>query len=184
MVLYPSSDTVVSPESNKTLTTVVSCKPTHMDQYQYWDSNHFLAAKHSVYNTLTHGAWIMCTRQHAFQQEEDHISQALCKCNSSHGLSTTYRPSFITGYTQATHTVDKTQHNNISATTNSSNIFLEVPYPKGLSERFNKTFRNLGIHVHFNGSKTIQNLLVATKNKDSPTQKLDNLQVQMHPSGL
>ena len=57
------------------------------------------------------------------------------------------------------------QHNKNGATTNSSNLFLVVPYSKGLRERFSKTHRSLGIQVHFKGRCTIQKLLVVPKDK-------------------
>ena len=167
----PFLDTLVSLWPNNTLTAMVYHKPTHTGQYLHWVRNHFLAAKHSVYNTLTHRARVVCTSQHTFQQEEDHIRQALLKWNfppiGSQHLNTKFYLKQCTDHTQM---VDNTQHNN-SATTNSRNIFLVVPYSKGLSKRFNKTCRSLGIQVHFKARNTICNLLVAPKDKDSTMQK-------------
>ena len=57
----PFLENKVKPGPNKTLITTVYRKPTHTDQYLQWDSNHFIAAKHSVYNTQAHG-------QESFQQ--------------------------------------------------------------------------------------------------------------------
>ena len=72
----------------------------------------------------------------------------------------TYRP----------HTVNNTQHNNI-ATTNSRNLFLVVPYSKGLSVRFSKTCRSLGMQFTLKGSNTVYILLAAPTVKDSNVQK-------------
>ena len=47
----PFLDTKVTPGSNNTFITTVYRKPTHTDQYLQWDSNYFITAKHSVYNT-------------------------------------------------------------------------------------------------------------------------------------
>ena len=95
----PLFDTLVCPGPNNTLTTTVYFKLTHMDQYLHWDSNLFLMAKHSIYNTLSHRARVVCISQNALHQE-DHIRQALLKCSSPLGPSTTYIPRFITDYTQ------------------------------------------------------------------------------------
>ena len=76
-------DTLMSQGPSYTLTTIVYHKPSHRDQYLHCNSNHFLAAKHSVHNTLTHRARVVCTGQLVFQKEESHIRQALLKCNFS-----------------------------------------------------------------------------------------------------
>ena len=62
----PFLDTLVSCGPNNTLTTTVYHKHTHMDQYLHWDSNYFLADKHSMCKTLSHRASIVCTSQPAF----------------------------------------------------------------------------------------------------------------------
>ena len=48
----PILDTLVSPGHNNTLVTTVYRQPTHTDQNLHLDSNHFIAAKKSVPNTL------------------------------------------------------------------------------------------------------------------------------------
>ena len=48
----PFLDTKVKPGPGNTIHTTVYRKPTHTDQYLHWDSNHFITAKNSVYNTL------------------------------------------------------------------------------------------------------------------------------------
>ena len=50
----PFLDTSVTPEPDGTFIIGVYRKPTHTDLYLPWDSNHNLAAKYSVINTLTH----------------------------------------------------------------------------------------------------------------------------------
>ena len=46
-----------------------------------------------------------------------------------------------------------------------------VPYIQGLGEKFKRTYNKKGIQVHFKGSNTIKDLLMASKNKDSKFQK-------------
>ena len=51
------------------------------DQYLHWDSNHFVGAKHSVYNTLAHRAKMVSHNQHSPQKELQHIREALQTCH-------------------------------------------------------------------------------------------------------
>ena len=69
------------PQDSTTPHTSVYRKYTHTDQYLHWDSNHNLAAKHIVYNTLAHRARVVCTSQIALKQEKNHIRQAPLKCS-------------------------------------------------------------------------------------------------------
>ena len=50
----PFLDTIIRPEEDGTFTIGVFRKPTHTDLYLPWDSNHNIAAKYSVINTLAH----------------------------------------------------------------------------------------------------------------------------------
>ena len=72
-------DILVSPEHNNTLTTSIYRKPTHVDQYLHWDSNHNLPAKYSIYKTVAHRARVVYKSQQALKEEEDHIRQALLR---------------------------------------------------------------------------------------------------------
>ena len=77
----PFLDTLISPGPNSTLTTSVYRKPTHTDQYLHWDSNHFIAAKHNVFNTLAHRAKTVTTNQQSLHKELEHIRKALQACS-------------------------------------------------------------------------------------------------------
>ena len=50
----PFLDTKVTPGPNNTNLTTVYRKSVYTDQYLHWDSNQFITAKISVYNTLAH----------------------------------------------------------------------------------------------------------------------------------
>ena len=64
------------------------------------------------------------------------------------------------------------QHNNTNNTRSSKkNIFMVIPYTRGLSERFKETYNSLGMQVHFKGSNTICILLMAPKDKDKILQR-------------
>ena len=76
----PFLDTLVSPGPIKSLITSVYRKPTHTDQYLHWDSNHFIMAKHSVFNTLVHRAKVFSTNQQTLHKELEHIRKTLQAC--------------------------------------------------------------------------------------------------------
>ena len=78
----PFLETLVTTWPNHTFNTTVYRKPTHRDQYIHWDSNHFITAKHSVYNTLAHRAKIGSSNQEALHEELDHIKRHFRHANS------------------------------------------------------------------------------------------------------
>ena len=65
----PFLDTVVSPGPDNLLLTTVYRKPTHIDQYLYWDSYHSLSTKYNVRKPLYIGLGLVvsthccCTRK-------------------------------------------------------------------------------------------------------------------------
>ena len=73
----PFLDTKVTPGPSNILSTTVYRKPIHTDEYLHWNSNHFIRAKHSVYNTLAHRAKVVSSDQQSLHQELEHISMAL-----------------------------------------------------------------------------------------------------------
>ena len=76
----PFVDTLVTIQPTNTFTTSVYRKPTHTDQYLHWDSNHFITAKQSVYNTSAYRAKVASSNQEALDQELLHIRRALQAC--------------------------------------------------------------------------------------------------------
>ena len=61
-------------------TTKVYRKPTHTGQYLQWDSNHNLASKHSVINTLRHRARTICSTPELLNNELQHLQKVLRQC--------------------------------------------------------------------------------------------------------
>ena len=57
----PFLDTLITPQSDNSLSITVYHKPTHTDQYLQLESHHSLSAKYSVIGTLTHRAKTVCT---------------------------------------------------------------------------------------------------------------------------
>ena len=90
----PFLDTLVSSGSNNLLVTTVYRKSTCIDQYLYWDGNHFITVKNSVYNALAFRAKVVCTSQQALQEEMSHIKRALQACNFPPGVINTLHNKF------------------------------------------------------------------------------------------
>ena len=103
---------------------------------------------------LTQRARVACTSQSALKQENN-IRQALLRCNyPSWALNTPQAKTNHKLSSNQAHITDsrhRTNNNN-----KSDNIFLVVPYIRGLSEVCNKT----GILAHPKGNNTFHNLLV------------------------
>ena len=73
----PFLDTIIRPEADGTFTIGVYRKPTHTDLYLPWDSNHNIAAKYSVINTLSHRALTISSTPELAEQELQHLEKVL-----------------------------------------------------------------------------------------------------------
>ena len=76
----PFLDTIIRPEADGTFTIGVYRKPAHTDLYLPWDSNHNIAAKHSVINTLSHRSLTICSTPELAEQELQHLENVLGQC--------------------------------------------------------------------------------------------------------
>ena len=130
-------DTLVTIGSNNTFSTTVYTKPKHTDQYLHWDSNHFITAKHGVYNPLAHRAKIVSSNQKALHMELNHIRRALQACQfppwelnqlqqKSEGKHNNNQDS------NHTNNSSNTESNNSNG--NNRNITIVVPYIQGIGE--------------------------------------------------
>ena len=77
----PFLDILITPKEDSCLSTSVFRKPTHTDLYLQWDSHHIISTKYSLAGTLCHRAKTICCDPQLLQMEEDHLCQALQKCN-------------------------------------------------------------------------------------------------------
>ena len=73
----PFLDTLVTTQPNNTFSTTVYRMPTPT---LYWDSNHHITAKQSVYNILAHRAKVVSPSQETLDKELQHIKTALQTC--------------------------------------------------------------------------------------------------------
>ena len=69
----PFLDAIIRPTADGTFTIGVYRKPTHTDLYLPWDSNHNIATKYSVINTLTHRVHTICSTPELAEKELQHL---------------------------------------------------------------------------------------------------------------
>ena len=167
----PFLDTKVKPGPNNTIHTTVYRKPTHTDQDLHWDSNHFITAKNSVYNTLAHRAKVVSSTNEDLNNEMEHLNKALKDFNFPNWALNRLQLQFQQKYNlNNTNTKGEEQTNNNNQDTNNrqqnKNLYMVVPYIKGIGEKFKKICNKQGIQVHFKGTNTAKQLLMAPKDKD------------------
>ena len=142
-------DTLVTIQPNNTFTTSVYRKPTHTDRYLHWDSNHFITAKQSIYNTLTHKAKVVSSNREALDQELLHIRRALQACQFPNWALIQFQHKFHRNNQPSQ------ENNNRSSSTNNNNtnnnnrdITIVAPYIQGIGEKVKKVCKAKGIQVH------------------------------------
>ena len=111
----PFLDTLVTIQTDNTLSTSVYRKPTHTDQYLHWDSNHHITAKQSVYNTLAHRPKTVSSTQDLLDKELLHIKTALHHCQFPNWALNQWEHKF-----KHPNQVSNDNHNNINNSTDNN----------------------------------------------------------------
>ena len=156
----PFLDTIITPETDRTFTIGVYRKPTHTDLYLPWNSNHNLAAKYSVINTLTHRAHTICSTPKLLENEL-HLEEVLGQCKYPNGLSRRF-PSNIK---------DRRRNRPLQRNTPPKKFHIVIPYAQGIRESIKNIYEKHGVAVHFKGGQTLKNILVSPKDKDAMAKK-------------
>ena len=173
----PFLDTKVTPGPNNTLSTTVYRRPTHTDQYLHWNSNHFITAKHSVYNTLAHSAKVVCSNQQSLQQELKHIGMALQNSHFPTWVLNKLQQNFqCRQQNNKPNSTDQqnsnsSNNNGTTLTTTTKTFTCWFPIYSHWEKKFKRTCNKKGIQVHLKGSNTIKDLLMVPKDKDIKLQK-------------
>ena len=145
----PFLDILITPREDGSLNTTVYRKPTHTDLYLQWGSNHTVSSKYSVVGALHHRAKTICSNQELLQQEEDHVQQALTRCNYP-----AWAINKIKMKTKAT--TNQTNRGQKNSGKNIQKPHMVIPYYKGISESLKNTCRKYGVQVYFKGGNTIK----------------------------
>ena len=158
----PFLDVLVTPKVDGTFTTKVYRKPTHTDQHLQWDSNHNLASKYNVINTLTHRVRTLCSTPELISNELEHLEEVLRGCK--------YPRWAIKKILQNKNKRRPTERGKISHQLRRDAILwfhivkVSVKALKNICQRY-------GIQIHFKGGAIFKNLLVSPKDKESITKK-------------
>ena len=150
---FPFLDTKVTPGPNNTLITTMYRKPTHTDQYLHWDSNHFIIAKHSIYNTLTHRANVDSSNQLSLLKELDDIRMELQSCQFPTWALNKHQCNFECRHynNNESHSTDS-QHNdnynNNETSNNNKNLSRVFQYIQVLGKKFIRACNKKGIYKY------------------------------------
>ena len=163
----PFLDTFPRPSgnNNKTVTSVYR-KPTHMDRYLGFNSNHPKSAKHAVVRALTDRVKNVCSYPELLAEEMDHLGKVLWYNNypkwmiDQHGRNNSPEGRLI----------DLETVNEVK-----KSIFISAPYFPDLSESFKQLFKYTPIQVCFKGQNTIKSMLMHPKDKVDPSLKKDEV---------
>ena len=157
--VIPFLDTFPRPSGNQIITSVYR-KPTHMDRYLDFNSNHPKLAKRTVVRALSNRAKNVSSSPELLAEEMDHLGKVLKYNNYSidqHGRNSS-EGRFI----------DLETGNEIK-----KSIFISAPYFPGLSESFKQLFKYTPVQVCFKGQNTIKSMLMYPKDKVDPSLKKD-----------
>ena len=161
------------------------CKPTHTDQYLEWDSHHNLSAKYSVIGILTHGAKTVCTGPELFQKEIQYLREVWASASILGGPYIRFKENILTATERIIATTTVTRKDSPTQSTHSPSRNTEgspqgkkpsigqivILYTQGLGESLKKICGKYGIHTHFNGNRTLRQLLVKPKDQDLKEKK-------------
>ena len=167
----PFLDTRITPGPNSTIHIKVYRKLTHSNQYLHWDSNHFITAKNSIYNTLAHRAKVVSSTPEHLTKDLDHLKKAIMACQLPNWALNRLQQQFqlkhnynsINNQTEAQSNIHNRDNN---SNKQNKNISIVTLYIQGLGEKFKRTCNKQGIQVHFKGIDTVKQLLMAPRYKD------------------
>ena len=155
----PFLDCLVTPQADGSILTAVYRKPTHSDMYLHWESYHHLAAKYSVINTLRHRAKTVCTSKQSLEKEEDHLFHSPQKdANILYGPGTEQ-------------TSRRNRRRPIKGPVTTTSHLLWYPTWKDWQNHARTSGRRYGVEVYFKGGRTIKDILVHPKDKDTILKK-------------
>ena len=135
-------------------------KPTHTDLYLPWDSNHNIAAKYSMINTLSHRTHTTCSTSELAEEELLHLKYVLRRCKYP---KLAIRKIFRKHQHKEKNKAPKTKY--------PAKCHIVIPYTQGIGESLKNICKKHGLDVHFKGGQTLKNILVSSKDKDKITSK-------------
>jgi uncharacterized protein (UPF0335 family) len=130
------------------LSTRVYRKPTHTGQYLHFKSDHPQHVKRGVVRSLIDRAKVICQNQKDFNKEVKIIK---------HDLT-------LNGYPQRViDSVMKSRKNNNPSTGKVPQSTGEIPYVRGISEKFRRIGNRYNVRTIFKTKHTLQGILITTR---------------------
>ena len=157
----PFLNTFPRPSGNKIITSAYR-KPTHMDRYLDFNSNHPKSAKCAVVRVISDRAKNVCSCPGLLAEEMDHWGKFLKYNNYPKWMIDQHGRNSSEG-----RLIDPERGNEIE-----KSIFISAPYFPGLSESFKQLFKYTLVQVCFKGQKT-KLMLMLSKDKVDPSLKKD-----------
>ena len=113
---------------------------------------------------------MVSSTQEDLNKELEHLNHDLKDCHFPNWALNKLQHQFLQKYNHNNNNPSEEQTNNNSRDSNNGptnkNISIVKPYIQGLGEKFYKTCNKQGIQVHFKGTNTVKQLLMAPKDKD------------------
>ena len=161
----PFLDTFQRPSGNNNkIITSVYRKPTHMDRYLDFNSNHPKSAKCAVVRALTERVKNVRSSPELLAEEMDHLGKVLWYNNY---------PKWMIDQHGGNNSPEGRLINLKTGNEVKKSIFISAPYFPGLSESFEQLFKYTPIQVCFKGQNTIKLMLMHPKDKVDPSLKKD-----------
>ena len=156
----PFLDTFPRPSGDKIINSVYR-KPTHMDRYLDFNSNHPKSAKCAVVRALTYRAKNVCSSPKLLAEEMDHLGKVL-KYNNY--------PKWMIDQHGRNSSKSKRRLINLETGNEVKKlVFISAPYFPGLCESFKQLFKYTPVQVCFKGQNTIKLMLMHPKDKVDPS---------------
>ena len=138
----PFLDILITPDKAGNLTTTLYRKPIHMDLYLQWNSNHTVALKYSVVDSLQHRANTISSNADLLKTAQKHLQVAVKRCKY---LAWTMN----TANMKTSSATNKSRTRNSNSSSNIQKPHMVIPYYQGMSDSLQKTWRAYGVQVYF-----------------------------------
>ena len=127
---------------------------------------------------------MVCTRPELFNEELQHLREALVKCKYPRWAINKVQSKYIHNNWEENNSNNNNQEDTSAQSTNRSNNstkerppgkthigHIVIPYIQGLGKSFKKICRRYGIQTHFKGNRTLKQLFVKPKDQDPKERK-------------
>ena len=150
----PFLDTFPRPLDNKIIISVYR-KPTHMDRYLDFNSNHPKSAKRAVVRALTDRAKNVCSSPELPAEGMDHLGKVFKYNNYPQWMINQHGRNY-----PQDKLIDLETGNEVK-----KSIFISAPYFPGLSKSFKQLFKYTSVQVSFKGQTPLNQCSCIPKTK-------------------